>query len=83
VSDATKNGKEYLMKKYTIEIMEAEEVISLEEEGEKVTIESYDLVIGEDLIATVYDRGNAQRIVEMLNESGIEIEIYEEEEIPA
>lgn len=72
------------MKKYAIEIMEAEEVIKLEEEGETVTIKSYDLVIGEELIATVYDAGNAQRIAEMLNKGGIEIEIYEdEEEIPA
>ena len=70
------------MKKYTIEIMEAEEVIKLEEEGEEVTIESYDLIIGEELVATVYDRGNAQRIAEMLNNNGAEIEIYEEE-IPA
>lgn len=69
------------MKKYAIEIMEAEEVIKLEEEGEEVTIQSYDLIIGEELIATVYDRGNAQRIAEMLNQSGIEIEIYEDEEI--
>lgn len=73
------------MKNYAIEIMEAEEVIKLEEEGEEVTIESYDLVIGEELVATVYDRGNAQRIAEMLNNGGVELEIFEEdlEEIPA
>jgi len=68
------------MKEYAIEIMEAEEIIKLEEDGEDITIQSFDLVIGENLIATIYDRGNAERFVEMLNTTGIEIEIYEDEE---
>ena len=68
------------MKKYTIEILEAEEVIKLEEEGEEVTINTFDLVIGEELVATVYDSGNAQRIMEMLNNSDILLEICEEDD---
>ncbi len=65
--------------KHKIEIYEAEDVIKLEEDGvtEEVTIESYDLIIGEELVATVYDYGNAQRLAEMINNSDVEIEIVE------
>lgn len=66
--------------KHKIEIYEAEDVIKLEEDGvtEEVTVESYDLIIGEELVATVYDYGNAQRITEMINNSDITIEIVED-----
>ena len=67
--------------KHKIEIYEAEEIIKLEEDGiiEEVTIESYDLVVCEELIATVYDYDNAQKIAEMLNKSDVTITIIEED----
>ena len=58
-----------------VEIYEAEDVIKLEEDGviEEVVVESYDLVVGEELIATIYDYKNAQKIAEMLNSNNVEI----------
>ena len=69
-----KNGKgAFQMNK--VEIYEAEDVIKLEEDGviEEVVVESYDLVVGEELIATIYDYKNAQKIAEMLNSNNVEI----------